>query len=153
MASNQEFHCPTATKSATVAYTGLQSGEMIFTKIVVYPAPSSCADSSRLSGIPAIYVRMTSILNALTMPGTTYTQKLLVRCRFLYSKKVGIIPPLTYIVTTQNSESERLNIKFFRLTINARIAFATNASSVPIMVLATVIYAPVMRLSFWSTVI
>ena len=35
IASNHEFHCPTATNSATVAYTGLQSGEMIFKKIVV----------------------------------------------------------------------------------------------------------------------
>ena len=33
--SIDEFHCPTATNSATVAYTGLQSGEMIFKKIVV----------------------------------------------------------------------------------------------------------------------
>ena len=39
---------------ATVAYTGLQSGEIIFTKIVIYPAPSSCADSSRESGRPTI---------------------------------------------------------------------------------------------------
>ena len=31
---------------------------------MVYPAPSNCADSSRLFGIPFIYVRITNILNA-----------------------------------------------------------------------------------------
>ena len=34
IASNQEFHCPTATNKATVAYTGLHKGEIIFVKIV-----------------------------------------------------------------------------------------------------------------------
>ena len=57
-----------------------------FVKIVKYPAPSSCADSSRLSGSPFIYVRITSILNALIIPGITYTQKLFVNPSPLYSK-------------------------------------------------------------------
>ena len=35
IASNQEFHCPTATKRATVAYTGLHKGEIIFRNMVV----------------------------------------------------------------------------------------------------------------------
>ena len=35
MASNQEFHWPTATNSATVAYTGLHSGETNLMKIVM----------------------------------------------------------------------------------------------------------------------
>ena len=34
IASNQEFHCPTATNRATVAYTGLHRGEMIRVKMV-----------------------------------------------------------------------------------------------------------------------
>ena len=34
MASNQEFHWYTATNKATVAYTGLHSGEIIFTNMV-----------------------------------------------------------------------------------------------------------------------
>ena len=59
-----------------------------------------------------------------------------------------VITPLTYMVITQNKDNSFLNRKRFLLTINARIAFATSASSVPMMVRATVIYAPVIRLSF-----
>ena len=36
IASNQEFHCPTATNNTTVAYTGLHKGEIILTNIVIY---------------------------------------------------------------------------------------------------------------------
>ena len=52
------------------------------------------------------------------------------------------------MVITQNRESSRLNKKFFLLTINARIAFAASASSVPETVLATVMYAPVIKFCF-----
>ena len=38
----------------TIAYTGLHNGDMILINIVQYPAPSSCADSSRESGSPCI---------------------------------------------------------------------------------------------------
>ena len=112
---------------------------MIFVKIVKYPAPSSCADSSRLSGSPFIYVRITSILNALIIPGITYTQKLFVNPSPLYSKNVGIIPPFTYIVITQKRDSCFLNKNLFLLTINASIALVIRAANVPISVRATVI--------------
>lgn len=41
-----------------------------------------------------------------------------------------------------------MNKNLFLLTIKARIAFATSAKTVPIIVLATVMYAPVIRLLF-----
>ncbi|MNC68332.1 hypothetical protein D3C75_1189140 [compost metagenome] len=54
---------------ATVASTGVQSGKMIFQKILNSPAPSIFADSVRLNGSPRIYVRMIIRLNALTRLG------------------------------------------------------------------------------------
>ena len=68
----------------------------------------------------------------------TYTQKVPVRCRFLYSIKIGIIPPFTYMVITQNNDNWDLNIKRFLLTTNARSALVTRESSVQIIVLNTV---------------
>ena len=81
---------------------------------------------------------MTSILKALIIPGITYTQKLFVRCSPLNSRNVGIMPPFTYMVTTQNNESCCLNRNLFRLTMYARIALVTSENTVPTTVLATV---------------
>ena len=47
---NQSFQCQTPTNSDTVAITGVDSGMMILNKIVKYPAPSICADSSSAAG-------------------------------------------------------------------------------------------------------
>src|SRR5690554_4207424 len=52
--SNQEFQFATATNRAMVASTGLQRGRIIRIKIVNSPAPSTRADSIRLSGNPLI---------------------------------------------------------------------------------------------------
>lgn len=60
-------------------------------------------------------VRITRTLNALTMPGMTYTQKELVRFMLRYKTKVGIIPPFTYMVMTQNKDSWERNKKRLRL--------------------------------------
>ena len=48
--SNQEFHWPTATNTATVAMIGFERGKIIFVNMVRTPAPSSFADSSRDAG-------------------------------------------------------------------------------------------------------
>ncbi len=79
------------------------------------------------------------MLNALTIPGITYTQKLLVSPSPLYKRNVGIIPPFTYMVMTQNRETSLWNRNLLRLTIKARIALAARDNRVPISVLATVI--------------
>src|SRR5690554_5063710 len=50
--SNQAFQLATATNRAMVASTGLQRGRTIRVKIVNSPAPSTRADSIRLSGNP-----------------------------------------------------------------------------------------------------
>src|SRR5690606_1583101 len=52
--SNQAFQLATATKRAMVASTGLQRGRTIWVKILNSPAPSTRADSIRLSGKPLI---------------------------------------------------------------------------------------------------
>ncbi|MNE81737.1 hypothetical protein D3C80_1784070 [compost metagenome] len=64
----------------------MHNGNTTFIKILKSPAPSIFADSSRLSGIVPIYVRITIILNALIMDGKIYTQKLFSRCRSLIRK-------------------------------------------------------------------
>ena len=92
------------------------------------------------------------MLKAESIPGITYTAKLFVRPRDLNRRKVGINPPLTYIVITQNSDTCLAKIKSLRLTINASMAFVTRARAVPITVLATVTTAPVIRLSLDKTV-
>ena len=45
----------------------------------------------------------------------TYTQKLLVSPSPLYKRNVGIIPPFTYMVMTQNKDSWERNKKRLRL--------------------------------------
>ena len=67
----EEDNQPTHEDAKSKILENVHNGEIIFKNIVEYPAPSSCADSSRLSGSPFIYVRITSILNALIIPGTT----------------------------------------------------------------------------------
>ena len=47
------------------------------------------------------------------------------------------MPPLTYIVMTQNSESWRRNRKRLRLTMKASSALAARAVSVPMTVRKT----------------
>ena len=100
----------------------------------------------------AMYVLMTMTLNADTIPGITYTQKLCVRWRYLKRTIVGISPPEAYIVMIQNSERLDLNKNFLRLRIYDNNAFAKSAVNVPRIVLRIVILKAIQILSLWKTV-
>jgi hypothetical protein len=71
------------------------------------------------------------------MPGMIYTQKLFINPKFRSSKKLGINPPFTYIVSTNSIDIGFENTKFLRLKTKDINAVTESCKAVPTTVLRT----------------
>src|SRR5690554_1476282 len=86
------------------------------------------------SGKPSMKERMTIKLNTPIIPGRTYTQKLFSNDKSRISRKVGINPPLKYIVNTNASVTNLRKTNSLRLIVYATIAEQNTVTKVPITV-------------------
>lgn len=92
------------------ATVGLISGVMILKRMVRWPAPSSCVDSSRLSGTPVMAVRTMTRLNTLMSEGRISDHVELYNPTLLTTRKKGIMPPEKYMLKTTIRLNARLSM-------------------------------------------
>ena len=126
-----------------VAMLALESGRTIFAKIVTSFAPSSLADSSRLSGIVEKKLRIMITLYALMSPGRIRDQRLSIRCMFLISRYPGFIPPENSMVNRIRKFSVFWNGRFALESGYAVVAVNRDPNTVPSTVTPIVVAYPV----------
>ena len=113
------------------AIIGRERGSTIFVMIFMLPQPSIKAASCISYGKLSKKERITIMLYTFTIPGIIMTHGVLMRLISLYTRYVGIRPPLKNIVKVNTIEMTFLPTKSLRESGYAMAIVPTRFNSVP----------------------